>query len=87
MSELQNPETGRPKRPYFSPAVLNRKTSRRRLTFPSTRWRQFREGPPLVELGRKVYYRKESVTARVLSSPGRSPETQDRVTLRQGLRG
>src|SRR5579884_1879363 len=31
------PKPGRPKRPYFSSATLNRKTSRRRLTFLSAR--------------------------------------------------
>jgi predicted DNA-binding transcriptional regulator AlpA len=31
------------------------------------RWHHFREGPPRVEIGRKVYYRLESVNAWVAS--------------------
>jgi predicted DNA-binding transcriptional regulator AlpA len=31
------------------------------------RWHHFREGPPRVEIGRKVYYRLESVSAWVAS--------------------
>jgi len=31
------------------------------------RWHHFREGPPRVEIGRKVYYRLESVSAWIAS--------------------
>jgi predicted DNA-binding transcriptional regulator AlpA len=42
------------------------------------RWHQFRQGPPRVELGRKVFYRLESVSAWMASCERPEPRA-DRV--------
>ncbi len=39
------------------------------------RWHHFREGPPRVEIGRKVYYRLESVSAWVASCERPEPRS------------
>jgi predicted DNA-binding transcriptional regulator AlpA len=49
------------------------------------RWHRFREGPPRVEIGRKVFYRLESVNAWIASCE--RPEARaDRVRRRPRLR-
>jgi predicted DNA-binding transcriptional regulator AlpA len=49
------------------------------------RWHRFREGPPRVEFGRKVFYRLESVNAWIASCE--RPEARaDRVSRRPRLR-
>ena len=49
------------------------------------RWHRFREGPPRVEFGRKVFYRLESVNAWIASCE--RPEARaDRVRRRPRLR-
>ncbi len=42
------------------------------------RWHQFRQGPPRVEIGRKVFYRAESVSAWMVSRERPEPRA-DRV--------
>jgi predicted DNA-binding transcriptional regulator AlpA len=49
------------------------------------RWHRFREGPPRVEIGRKVYYRLESVNAWIASCE-RSEARADRSRRRPRLR-
>jgi predicted DNA-binding transcriptional regulator AlpA len=67
MSELQNPETNHADEAalllagYLKPKDLAKALDVSERTI--ARWHHFREGPPRVEIGRKVYYRKESVIA------------------------
>ena len=49
------------------------------------RWHRFREGPPRVEIGRKVFYRVESVNA-CIASCERPEARADRVRRRPRLR-
>ena len=71
MSELQNPETKPTSEDflllagYLKPKDLAKELDVSERTI--ARWHHFREGPPRVEIGRKVYYRKESVLAWIAS--------------------
>lgn len=70
MSELQNPETNQSDETlllagYLKPTDLAKALEVSERTI--ARWHHFREGPPRVEIGRKVYYRKESVMAWIAS--------------------
>jgi len=70
MSELQNPETTQAGETLLLAGYLKPKDLAKALHVSErtiARWHHFREGPPRVEIGRKVYYRKESVTAWIAS--------------------
>ncbi len=71
MSELQNPENKRTNEDFLLLAgYLKHKDLAKELEVSErtiARWHHFREGPPRVEIGRKVYYRKESVKAWIAS--------------------
>ena len=70
MSELQNPETNHADEALFLAGYLKPKDLAKALDVSErtiARWHHFREGPPRVEIGRKVYYRKESVMAWIAS--------------------
>jgi hypothetical protein len=63
MSELQNLETGQAEETLLLAGYPKPKGLAKALDVPErtiARWHHFREGPPGVEIGRKVYYRKES---------------------------
>ncbi len=49
------------------------------------RWHRFREGPPRVEIGRKVFYRLESVNTWIASCE-RTEARADRIRRRPRLR-
>ena len=89
MPELENPET----KPtdqissilagYLTPKNLAQALGVSERTV--ARWHRFREGPPRVEIGRKVFYRLESVNAWIASCE--RPEARaDRVRRQQRLR-
>lgn len=71
MSELQNLEAKRTNEDflllagYLKPKDLAKELEVSERTI--ARWHHFREGPPRVEIGRKVYYRKETVMAWIAS--------------------
>lgn len=70
MSELQNPETEQAEETLILAGYLKPKDLAKALDVSErtiARWHHFREGPPRVEIGRKVYYRKESVVAWIAS--------------------
>ncbi|HZP45428.1 MAG TPA: helix-turn-helix domain-containing protein [Candidatus Binataceae bacterium] len=70
MSELQNPETNHADEALLLAGYLKPKDLAKELDVSErtiARWHHFREGPPRVEIGRKVYYRKESVKAWIAS--------------------
>jgi predicted DNA-binding transcriptional regulator AlpA len=70
MSELQNPETNHADEALLLAGYLKPKDLAKALDVSErtiARWHHFREGPPRVEIGRKVYYRKESVMAWIAS--------------------
>ncbi|MGH7985651.1 MAG: helix-turn-helix domain-containing protein [Candidatus Binataceae bacterium] len=76
MSDLQNPETNHADEAPLLAGYLKPKDLAKALDVSErtiARWHQFREGPPRVEIGRKVYYRKESVMAWVASSERPEP--------------
>jgi predicted DNA-binding transcriptional regulator AlpA len=85
MSELQNPETKPTSEDfmllagYLKPKDLAKELDVSERTI--ARWHHFREGPPRVEIGRKVYYRKESVKAWIASCE--HPEPLARRARRQ----
>jgi len=49
------------------------------------RWHQFRQGPPRVEIGRKVFYRLESINTWIASCE-RTEARADRIRRRPRLR-
>ena len=51
---------------YMTPKDLARELGVSERTI--ARWHHFREGPPRIEFGRKVFYRLESVSASIASS-------------------
>lgn len=71
MSELQNSEAKQTDETslilagYVKPKDLAKALEVSERTI--ARWHHFREGPPRVEIGRKVYYRLESVNAWIAS--------------------
>ena len=68
---------------YLTPKALAQELGVSERTI--ARWHHFREGPPRVEIGRKVFYRLESVAAWIASCE--RPEARaDRRTRRPRLR-
>jgi|GEM_PF-828255 predicted DNA-binding transcriptional regulator AlpA len=70
MSELQNPETSQAEETLLLAGYLKPKDLAKALEVSErtiARWHHLREGPPRVEIGRKVYYRQESVIAWIAS--------------------
>ncbi len=71
MPELENPEAKQSDQAsailagYLTPKDLAQALGVSERTI--ARWHHFREGPPRVEIGRKVYYRLESVSTWVAS--------------------
>jgi predicted DNA-binding transcriptional regulator AlpA len=71
MSELQNSQNNETDQDslilagYLKPKDLAKALEVSERTI--ARWHHFREGPPRVEIGRKVYYRRESVAAWIAS--------------------
>jgi predicted DNA-binding transcriptional regulator AlpA len=79
MPELENPEAKRSDPAlsilagYLTPKDLAQALGVSERTV--ARWHHFREGPPRVEIGRKVFYRLESVTAWVASCERPEPRS------------
>src|SRR5690242_18250266 len=70
MSELQNPETNQSDETLLLAGYLKPRDLAKALEVSErtiARWHPFREGPPRVEIGRKAYYRLQSVTAWIAS--------------------
>ncbi len=85
MSELQNPETGQAEETLLLAGYLKPKDLAKALDVSErtiARWHHFREGPPRVEIGRKVYYRKESVVAWIASCERPEPRASRARRLR-----
>ncbi len=94
MSELQNPETNHADEVLLLAGYLKPKDLAKALDVSErtiARWHHFREGPPRVEIGRKVYYRKESVMAWIASCERPEPRAtrarrpRPRVAERSGV--
>ncbi|MGH8337201.1 MAG: helix-turn-helix domain-containing protein [Gammaproteobacteria bacterium] len=89
MPEIQGPESQEANRPssilagYLTPKDLAQALGVSERTV--ARWHRFREGPPRVEIGRKVFYRLESVNAWIASCE-RSEARADRIRRRPRLR-
>jgi len=89
MPEIQNPESQEADRlssilaGYLTPKNLAQALGVSERTV--ARWHRFREGPPRVEIGRKVFYRLESVAAWIASCE--QPQARaDRIGRRPRLR-
>lgn len=89
MPELKNPEAKQTDHipsilaGYLTPTNLAQALGVSERTV--ARWHRFREGPPRVEIGRKVFYRLESVNAWIASCE-RTEARADRVRRRPRLR-
>ncbi len=89
MPELQSPESQESDRllsilaGYLTPKELAQALGVSERTV--ARWHRFREGPPRVEIGRKVFYRLESVNTWIASCE-RTEARADRIRRRPRLR-